>query len=91
MPPIDPTPHGGEVMHKRPEDKKVPQPEEAGNGQPESAPNPRDTPADIRRRPPLPVEAEIMAADIEDEEDDPVIDTGPGIADGSGTRRPSKG
>lgn len=49
-----------------------------------STPNPRDT--DIRRRPPLPADPEVTAADIEDEEADPVIDTGPGIADGPNTR-----
>jgi len=38
--------------------------------------------ADIAERPPLPEHPQRMAADIEDEEADPVIDSGPGIADG---------
>jgi hypothetical protein len=32
-----------------------------------------------------------MAADIEDEEDDPVVDTGPGIADGFKRLKKQKG
>ena len=36
---------------------------------------------DIAHRPSLPLHPEQMAADIEDEEADPVIDSGPGIAD----------
>lgn len=33
-------------------------------------------------RPPLPTRPKMMPADIEDEEADPVVDTGPGIDDG---------
>jgi len=40
----------------------------------------------MRRRPQLPTDTEVTAADIEDEEADPVVDTGPGIADGPDTR-----
>jgi len=36
----------------------------------------------MTERPALPDHPERMAADIEDEEADPVTDTGPGIADG---------
>ena len=82
--PIDPTPPSAGIMTQTPEDKKLPQPEEAGNGQPETEPNPRDT--DMRGRPQLPTDTEVTAADIEDEEADPVVDTGPGIADGPDTR-----
>ncbi|RYY94972.1 MAG: hypothetical protein EOO24_23730 [Comamonadaceae bacterium] len=39
--------------------------------------------AEIAKRPALPDHPEIMAADIEDEDDDPVVDSGPGIADGA--------
>ena len=39
-------------------------------------------PPDIAHRPVLPDHPELMAADIEDEEADPVVDSGPGIADG---------
>lgn len=81
--PIDPTPPSVGIMTKTPEDKKLPQPEEAGNGQPETAPHPQDT--DVRSRPEIPADTEETAADIEDEEADPVVDTGPGIADGANT------
>ena len=82
--PIDPTPPSVGIMTQTPEDKKLPQREEAGNGQPEIEPNPRDS--DMRGRPQLPTDTEVTAADIEDEEADPVVDTGPGIADGPDTR-----
>jgi len=82
--PIDPTPPGLGIQTPTPEDKKLPQPEEAGNGQPEATPKPQDT--DVRSRPPIPAGTEVMAADVEDEDADPVIDTGPGIADGANTR-----
>ena len=81
--PIDPTPPSVGIMTQTPEDKKLPQPEEAGNGRPEAEPNPRDT--DVHRRPQLPTDTEVTAADLEDEEADPVVDTGPGIADGTNT------
>lgn len=41
----------------------------------------------IAERPPLPEHTPTMAADIEDEEADPVVDTGPGIADGALNRK----
>ncbi len=81
--PIDPTPPSVGIMTQTTEDKKLPQPEEAGNGRPETEPNPRDT--DVHRRPQLPTDTEVTAADLEDEESDPVTDTGPGIADGANT------
>ena len=37
---------------------------------------------DISRRPALPDHPQQMAADVEDEEKDPVVDSGPGIDDG---------
>jgi len=83
--PIDLTPPSVGIMTKTPEDKKLPQPEEAGNGQPGTEPNPRDT--DMRGRPQIPVDTGVTADDVEDEEADPVVDTGPGIADGLDTRR----
>jgi hypothetical protein len=42
---------------------------------------------DISKRPSLPDRPQRMAADIEDEEADPVIDSGPGIADGALNRK----
>lgn len=80
--PIDPTPPGPGIMTPTPEDKKLPQPEEAGHGRPSDIPDPRDSAHDVRHRPELPQHTEVMAADVEDEDDDPVVDTGPGIADG---------
>lgn len=85
--PIDPTPPGLGIMTKTPEDKKLPQPEEAGNGRDSDIPDPRDGASEVRNRPELPESTEVMAADVEDEEADPVVDTGPGIADGPDTRR----
>jgi len=41
----------------------------------------------IAERPELPEHPQIMAADIEDEEADPVVDAGPGIADGALNRK----
>lgn len=82
--PIDPTPPSAGIMTQTPEDKKLPQPEEAGHGQPQEAPDPRDT--SVRGRPQIPTDTEVTAADVEDEDADPVIDTGPGIADGPNTR-----
>ncbi|RZJ16274.1 MAG: hypothetical protein EOO54_17285 [Haliea sp.] len=72
MCPIDPTPHGGEILHQPP--RKFPPPKPGDSG-PTSEP-------DIAQRPALPDQVEQMAADVEDEEDDPVIDTGPGITHG---------
>lgn len=68
--PDDTTPHGGEAMHPLPDRATIPAPP------PEAAlaPLPPDP-----SRPPLPTEAQVRAADIEDEEADPVVDTGPGI------------
>jgi len=74
--PIDPTPHFGEIMQTTDE----PDFPKRKDGTPKPADNPDS--ADIAARPDLPGHPEQMAADIEDEEDDPVVDTGPGIADG---------
>lgn len=75
MCPIDPTPHGGEVLH---EPAKQFPPAKSGDdpGQ-----------ADIRRRPALPDHPEQMGVDVEDEEADPVVDSGPGITDGPNAGR----
>ena len=74
MCPIDPSAHGGEVLHEPL--KKFP-PSKPGDdpGQP-----------DIGHRPALPDHPEPMAVDVEDEEADPVVDSGPGIADGVESR-----
>jgi hypothetical protein len=39
-------------------------------------------PPAAKQRPPLPAQPKIMPADVEDEDADPVVDTGPGIDDG---------
>ncbi len=84
MPPDDPTPLGDAMTHRF-ADQKIPdsKPNADESGTEDSA-EPADTlgSADIAERPPLPNHPERTAADIEDEEADPVIDTGPGIADG---------
>jgi len=71
MCPIDPTPHAGEMMQPPP-GPEIPQGRDGNSG-----------PADVSQRPALPDHPEQMAVDIEDEEADPVVDTGPGIADGN--------
>ncbi len=79
--PDDTSPHGGEAMHPPPDRATIPQPKP---GQPSDEPvrgQPGDDPGKPVDRPPIPTHTERMAADVEDEEADPVIDSGPGIAD----------
>ena len=78
--PDDTTPHGGEALHQPPDRATIPQPQ-PGRA---ASPLPPDT-----GRPPLPTEAQVLAADIEDEEADPVVDSGPGIADDGDGGKPS--
>ncbi|MEP6824622.1 MAG: hypothetical protein ABI919_07390 [Ramlibacter sp.] len=73
MCPIDPSPHGGEILHEQP--RKFPPQMSSDGSSADGAP-------DILHRPALPDHPEQMAVDVEDEEADPVIDSGPGIADG---------
>lgn len=93
--PDDPTPHGGEAFHRLPDRAKIPKPkpgqpsDEPVRGQPDAkTPDP-----EIGERPELPEQPQVMAADIEDEEADPVVDSGPGIAEETGkpsvTRQPA--
>lgn len=84
MPPRDPSPLGDEMAETLPE-RKFPEPKPNGRAD-------ADEPApDISRRPALPDHVEPMAADIEDEEADPVKDSGPGIADGVRSLNKQKG
>jgi hypothetical protein len=92
--PDDTTPHGGEALHPLPDRAKIPQPkpgagEDATREKHSSERDPR--PND---RPPLPDEPQRMAADIEDEEADPVVESGPGVAEETGkpsvTQQPAK-
>ena len=81
--PTDRTPLGDEMAERLPE-RKFPQDKSGGS---------KDEPAagtDIKQRPALPDRPTPMAADIEDEESDPVIDNGPGIADGEGKNKAAK-
>ena len=81
MPPHDPSPLGDEMAHTMPE-RKFPEPKPGGD-------TAADEPVlDVSKRPSLPDHPEPMAADVEDEEADPVDDSGPGIADG--VRSPQK-
>jgi hypothetical protein len=79
--PDDTSPHGGEAMHELPDRARIPK----------DKPGTRPA-AGIDERPPLPQHPEPMAADIEDEEEDPVVESGPGVADETGkpsvTRQP---
>lgn len=94
MAPADTTPHGGEIMHEPPE-RRFPQPQPGGerdeplhadSGTPAAGDEP-----DIAHRPSLPKRPQRVAADIEDEEADPVIDSGPGIADGVKSLKKQRG
>jgi hypothetical protein len=85
MPPDDPTPLGDAMTHRFPE-QQIPEPRPLAEGRRGSrgsnAASTDERAADVSERPPLPDHPQRMAADIEDEEADPVIDTGPVIADG---------
>ena len=77
MCPTDTTPDPRDML-RIPESQEIPEPTPDGGHHPhQSTRRP-----DIARRPQLPDHPEIMAADVEDEEADPVLDSGPGIADG---------
>jgi hypothetical protein len=95
MVPDDTTPHGREIMHEPPERAKYPQPKQ-GEARDEEVPGtPRsDESADERdpsRRPALPEHPQRMPVDIEDEEADPVTDSGPGIDDGVKSLKKQRG
>ena len=85
MSPIDKSPHAGEMMNSPPE-QEFPRPQAGQESdrppRGESGANKGQDEPDIGHRPSLPDHPELMAADVEDEEADPVIDSGPGIADG---------
>lgn len=91
--PDDTTPHGGEAMHPLPDRAKIPQPKPGAEGdEPVRDRTPKDEPS-MDERPALPDHPEHTAADVEDEEADPVVESGPGVADDTGkpsvTRQPA--
>jgi hypothetical protein len=93
MAPKDPTPRGGEIL--QPPNRTIPQPRPGEESDEPVLGNPvadeaGDQP-DIPKRPALPRDPQRMAADIEDEEADPVIDSGPGIDDGVKSLKKQKG
>ena len=92
MPPLDPTPLGDEMVHRLPE-RKFPQPKPGTDtGDPASGgPASSERNPDMRDRPALPEHPQPMAADVEDEEADPVVDSGPGIDDGVKGLRKQRG
>lgn len=91
--PDDTTPHGGEAMHPLPDRAKIPQPKPGAQPERERDPG-HEQDESLRDRPPLPQSPPRMAADIEDEEADPVVESGPGVADDTGkpsvTQQPAK-
>jgi hypothetical protein len=83
MPPNDPTPLGDAMTHRFP-DQTIPSRKPGDRTDAEKA-------ADIAHRPALPDHPTPMAADVEDEDADPVVDSGPGIADGMDGLKKQKG
>jgi hypothetical protein len=75
--PDDTSPHGGEALHPLPDRAKIPEPKP--NQSAEGAPaRGRADPDTVAQRPQLPGNATPMAADMEDEDADPV---GGGVPD----------
>lgn len=90
MLPSDRSPHGEEILHELPERVfPQPQPERAGATSDDEMEQPQEP--DIAHRPSLPEHPQQMAVDIEDEEADPVVDTGPGIDDGFKSLKKQRG
>lgn len=72
MCPIDPSPHAGEVLHEPDKQFPVPTPDLKHGHPPEGQHSGQGRPA-------IPSSSERMAVDIEDEEADPVVESGPGV------------
>ncbi|MEO7392599.1 MAG: hypothetical protein ABIU58_10515 [Ramlibacter sp.] len=88
MSPSDRTPHGDEILHEAPERVfSNPKPDRARTSEEPVSPQEPD----IAHRPALPDHPQQMAVDIEDEEADPVIDTGPGIDEGVKSLKKQRG
>jgi hypothetical protein len=80
--PDDTTPHGGEAMHTPPDRARIPQPKPGRES--DEPPRGQPTADEPQARPPLPDRTEPMAADVEDEDADPVIESGPGVDEDTG-------
>lgn len=81
--PDDTSPHGGEAMHPLPDRAKIPK-DRPGASDSLRERGDEISRAEIERRPALPDDSEPLAADIEDEDDDPVVESGPGVAEDTG-------
>ena len=75
MCPIDPSPHAGEVLHEPDKQFPVPSPDGLHERKPQGE-------VTVDDRPAIPAQSELMGVDVEDEEEDPVIESGPGVDDG---------
>ncbi|CAA9430677.1 MAG: hypothetical protein AVDCRST_MAG51-2650 [uncultured Ramlibacter sp.] len=82
MCPTDTTPDPRDML-RAPEAQDIPEPMPGREGDSRRVVDAKE----IARRPGLPERPEIMAADVEDEDADPVVDTGPGIEDGALNRK----
>lgn len=72
MCPIDPTPHFGEILQKPGQQFTEPTPDVTHEDKPQADES-------VAGRPEIPDSTEIMAVDVEDEDADPVVESGPGV------------
>jgi hypothetical protein len=77
MCPTDTTPDPRDML-RGPETPEFLEPAPKGQRQEHGGPS---TPVAVGERPPLPDHPQIMPADVEDEDADPVVETGPGVSD----------
>lgn len=68
--PLSPLRSGDEKPEEKPEEKPREKPDQGPHG---------TSAGDIEERPEIPASSELLAADIEDEEADPVVESGPGV------------
>ena len=89
---IDSAPHGAEVQHELPEPRyPEPQPGQESDEPVRAQPSAGGAEPAIGHRPDLPAQPAMTAADVEDEDADPVVDEGPGIDDGVRSLRKQRG
>jgi hypothetical protein len=77
MCPTDTTPDPRDMM-RGPETPEFLEPQPVNRRKEHGAPG---TPLATGERPPLPEHPRVMPADVEDEDADPVVETGPGVSD----------